>query len=137
MSPVTQLQKSLLVWCLLCTTLTADQWPQFRGPDGMGHSAAVGVPTEWSESHNVAWKTPIEGTGWSSPVIWDNQIWITTATDEKVLGDELKAAGEEKPFPVAVARNLKMFAVCVDKESGEIIYNVEVLAEESRPQFIR
>jgi outer membrane protein assembly factor BamB len=57
------------------------QWPQFRGPDGQGHAGERGLPTKWSENDNIAWKTPIAGRGWSSPVIANGQIWLTTALD--------------------------------------------------------
>ncbi|MCZ6597077.1 MAG: PQQ-binding-like beta-propeller repeat protein [Planctomycetota bacterium] len=62
------------------------RWPDFRGPTGDGHAPDAEVPLEWSEDENVAWKTLIHGRGWSSPVVWDGQIWLTTATPE---GDEL------------------------------------------------
>ena len=64
-----------------CTTLAAatEDWPEFRGPTGQGHSAEQGLPLEWSETRNVAWKTPVPGRGWSSPVIVDGRVWLTTA----------------------------------------------------------
>jgi outer membrane protein assembly factor BamB len=87
------------------TVATAgDVWPQFRGPDGQGHVDAPNLPTTWSEDEHVTWKTEIPGKGWSSPVVWDNQIWMTSATDE--------------------GRSLR--AVCVDRPSGEFLHNVEV-----------
>lgn len=58
----------------------AGDWPEFRGPDGQGHSAEQGLPVEWSESRNVAWKTAVPGLGWSTPAIADGRAWITTAT---------------------------------------------------------
>ncbi len=60
----------------------ADNWPQFRGPDGQGHTDAVDLPTKWSETENIVWKVPVAGRGWSSPVIQGNQIWMTTAIDD-------------------------------------------------------
>ncbi|MFP6665731.1 MAG: hypothetical protein VB876_00360, partial [Pirellulales bacterium] len=56
-------------------------WPQFRGPDGQGHSDAEGIPLRWSESKSIAWKTAVPGGGWSSPVISGNQIWLTSSRD--------------------------------------------------------
>ena len=56
-----------------------DEWPQFRGPSGQGHTDAPGLPLTWSESENVKWKTDIAGEGHSSPVISGDQIWLTTA----------------------------------------------------------
>jgi len=94
---------SLLVLLLPCVCWA--QWPQFRGPDGQGHSDAKGVPLKWSESKSVAWKTAIPGTGWSSPVIASDQVWLTSSEDD---GKSLRA-------------------ICVDRASGRVVYNIEVL----------
>lgn len=94
---------------LLAVPAAADEWPQFRGPDGQGHASQRGLPLEWSETKNVVWKTPIEGLGWSSPVIRGQQIWLTAATDE---GHSLRA-------------------VCVDLETGKILHDVEAFQVES------
>src|SRR5260370_263887 len=56
-----------------------DNWPQFRGPTGDGISDSKNVPTTWSETENIRWKTAIHDKGWSSPVIWGDQVWLTTA----------------------------------------------------------
>jgi outer membrane protein assembly factor BamB len=61
----------------------AEDWPQFRGPDGQGHSAETGLPLEWSDSRNVVWKTPVSGRGWSSPVVVDGRVWLTTSVEER------------------------------------------------------
>ncbi len=58
----------------------AQGWPQFRGPDGQGHSTERGLPLAWSASRNVRWRAPVPGRGWSSPVIAAGRIWLTTAT---------------------------------------------------------
>ncbi len=63
------------------SVLAAD-WPQFRGPDGQGHSSEKDLPLEWGEDKNIVWKVPIPGLGWSSPVIQEDQIWLTTALGE-------------------------------------------------------
>ncbi|MDX1948844.1 MAG: PQQ-binding-like beta-propeller repeat protein [Pirellulaceae bacterium] len=88
--------------------LAEDNWPQFRGPRGDGHSQSVGLPVTWSEKENVKWKTPIHGKGWSSPVVWGNQIWLTTAT----------ADGKEDS------------AICVDKDSGQILFDLKLFENE-------
>lgn len=81
-----------ILW--LCTVslavVHADDWPGFRGPTGQGHSAEQGLPLEWSESHNVVWKIPVEGLGWSSPVVADGRVWLTAAlTDDSDGGGSL------------------------------------------------
>jgi outer membrane protein assembly factor BamB len=64
---------------LLGLTLQAENWPAFRGPTGQGHSTEEGLAVEWSELHNVLWKTPVPGQGWSSPVVSGGRVWMTTA----------------------------------------------------------
>jgi hypothetical protein len=65
--------------CVGVSALHAQGWPAFRGPDGQGHAVAHDAPLEWSESRNVAWKVPIAGRGWSSPVVAGGRVWMTTA----------------------------------------------------------
>jgi outer membrane protein assembly factor BamB len=71
-------------WLLLSSaialgaTAATDEWPEFRGPTGQGHSTATGLPVEWSATKNVAWKIPVPGAGWSSPVVGQGQIVVTT-----------------------------------------------------------
>lgn len=57
-------------------------WPQFRGPDGQGHGVGHNLPIKWSEITNIAWKTDLPGEGWSSPVIHNGKIWMTTAIND-------------------------------------------------------
>ena len=79
-------------------------WNQFRGPHGNGVSSATNLPIEFDEAKNVRWKTPIPNEGWSSPVVWGNEIWLTTGSDER---KELRV-------------------LCVDLESGKIIKDFKV-----------
>lgn len=92
--------------------VAANNWPQFRGPSGDGQSDAKELPVKFGEGERVAWKTAIHGKAWSSPVLWGNQIWLTTATE---AGDALSV-------------------VCVNKETGAIIRD-EVLFRVTEPQF--
>lgn len=69
---------------LLATiSLAAEDWPQFRGPDGEGHSTETGLPLQWSESQNIRWKTPVTGSGWSSPVVANGRVWLTTSVERQ------------------------------------------------------
>ncbi|MGA2540104.1 MAG: PQQ-binding-like beta-propeller repeat protein [Verrucomicrobiota bacterium] len=83
-------------------------WPQLRGPDGNGQAGSAGLPLEWSETNNISWKTPIHDSGWSSPVIWNTQVWLTTAR----------------------ADGLEMFAVCIDRDQGQVLHDVKVFDSE-------
>jgi outer membrane protein assembly factor BamB len=80
---VRALRLLLLVWFVLAATMRAEDWPQFRGPTGQGHSSERGLPLAWSETQNIRWKTPIAGRGWSSPVVADGRVWLTTADDQR------------------------------------------------------
>ena len=94
--------------CLLATVRLAADWPQFRGPDGQGHSDQKGIPIHWAEGENITWKTAVPGEGWSSPVIAGNQVWMTSS----------EAGGKS------------LHAICIDKRSGKLLHNVEVLTPE-------
>jgi outer membrane protein assembly factor BamB len=69
----------LLLWQPVALAAQTERWPEFRGPTGQGHSTGRDVPLEWSESRNVLWKTPVQGRGWSSPVVERDRVWLTTA----------------------------------------------------------
>ncbi len=84
----------------------AEDWFQFRGPDGQGHSAAVNLPTHWTTTENVRWKTPIAGKGWSSPVAVGDRIFLTTA--------------------VPVGDTHSLHVLCLDATHGKILWDVKV-----------
>src|SRR2546430_17498028 len=56
-----------------------DQWPRFRGPNTGVIADDPALPDTWSETENVAWKTEIPGLGWSSPIVWDDHVIVTSA----------------------------------------------------------
>ena len=89
--------------------LGEESWWQFRGPSGNGHTAAENLPLEWDETRHVAWKIEIHDRGWSSPVIWGEQIWFTTATRD----------------------GHRLFAVCVNKNTGRIMHDLHLFDVES------
>ena len=72
-----------LLFALIGLAAHAEDWPQFRGPTGQGHSAERDLPLEWSESRNIVWKAPVPGRGWSSPVVVGGRIWMTSAVAER------------------------------------------------------
>src|SRR5438552_870617 len=56
-----------------------DFWPQWRGPLGTGVAPNAQPPVEWSETRNLRWKTALPGKGHSTPIVWGEQIFLTTA----------------------------------------------------------
>ena len=97
---------------LLCATSifaqAPEQWSRFRGPNGQGVSTATGLPTQWSDTENIAWKKAIPGEGWSSPVIWNDYIFLTSATD----------GGKE------------CHVIAVDRKNGDILWDKPVFTQE-------
>jgi outer membrane protein assembly factor BamB len=87
-------------------SVCGEDWSQFRGPEGQGHSSAVGLPTHWTETENVRWKTPIAGKGWSSPIACGNRIFLTTAVPTK--------------------GSHSLHALCLDATTGKIVWDVTV-----------
>ena len=73
-----------LVSALMFFSAHAEDWPRFRGPNGQGVSSEVDLPIKWSDTDNVAWKTGIPGTAWSSPIVYGAHVFLTTATEEGV-----------------------------------------------------
>jgi outer membrane protein assembly factor BamB len=82
MSRLTFFPRLALTALLLSRAVADDNWPQFRGPTGQGLSTSTGVPVKWSEAENIKWKTAIPGKAWSSPVVFGDRVWLTTATED-------------------------------------------------------
>lgn len=107
-------------------------WPQWRGPAGQGHAPdAHDLPVEWSETRNVAWKTPLPGRGWSSPVIDGGMIWMTTAVESALDEDEkqrrMKAAKDGgNTSPLEVSGPVSFRALAVDRGTGALVRDVEL-----------
>src|SRR5262249_23919085 len=72
-----------LLLALAAVLLCAEDWSQFRRPTGQGSSSETGLSFEWSESRNIKWKKPVAGLGWSSPVIANGRVWLTTSLDDQ------------------------------------------------------
>ncbi|MBN2292563.1 MAG: PQQ-like beta-propeller repeat protein [Pirellulales bacterium] len=120
----------LLILVPFISPAAAADWPQFRGPRGQGHSDATELPLKWSETENITWKVPVEGRGWSSPVIRGNEIWMTTAlatiAKPEVARQKLDSLGFAVPSP-EVAERIVLKAVEFDRESGRLIRSVTLL----------
>lgn len=80
-------------------SVAAEGWPEFRGPQANGRIEGARLPLHWSETNNVTWKTPIPHPGWSTPVVLDNRVWLTSATED----------------------GTDYFVFCVDAQSGKML----------------
>jgi outer membrane protein assembly factor BamB len=99
-------------------TIRADEWPEFRGPTGQGLAVAAELPIKWDQSIHVAWRRPIEGKGWSSPVIYQGNIYLTTAVPQSE--DE---SGEQS-----------LRAICLNAATGKQVWNVQVFLQSPHEQ---
>jgi outer membrane protein assembly factor BamB len=94
---------------MLVLDAAAENWPGFRGPFYQGVSSESSLLIHWSATENIAWKTPIPGESWSSPIVWENHVFVTTATDG---GTSCRV-------------------LALDRETGNILWNHEVFKQES------
>jgi outer membrane protein assembly factor BamB len=109
---------AFLVGCLLFGG--DDDWYQWRGPnnDGMARGDA---PTTWSDSANVLWRVNVPGRGQSSPVIWGNKLFLTTAISDTSPG----SAGpgkNERGGNVGSGRQHKFVVICLNRDTGKVIW---------------
>lgn len=87
----------------------AENWPCFRGPTRQGISQEEGVPLKWNATSNIVWKTPIPGEGWSSPIVFDDRIYVTTATDG----------------------GISFRLLSLDRRTGTVLWNKEVFQQKA------
>ena len=95
----------------LASGLYAEDWPQFRGPTGQGHSTEKNLPISWQPNSPKAWKQAIPGGGWSSPVIRGGRIYLTTAVETSSKGAQ------------------SLHALCLEAKSGKILWNTAVFQQ--------
>jgi len=93
----------------LATAACAEDWPRFRGPTGQGLSAETGLATEWSPTSAIAWKTPIPGSGWSSPILSGDRLYVTAAAE----------------------KGASLHLLCLDRKTGAVQWDKEVLKQET------
>ncbi len=103
----------VLFLLILAVRAPGENWPEFRGPTGQGHYPGKNLPLEWSPTKNVAWKQPIPGKGWSSPIVQDGKIYLTSAE------------------PQPDTKDLSLVAMCLGADDGKLLWKVEVFKQDS------
>lgn len=107
------------------------EWPQWRGPEGLGISAETTFVTEWSPTKNIKWKTEIPGRGHSSPVVWGDRIFLTTSfKGEEVPGrkapvhmDFSNQPGYVHPDAVDIEFKHALHVLAIDAKTGKILWD--------------
>lgn len=90
----------VLLAAIVCGHATADNWPQWRGPNFNGSADEADLPTRWSQSRGVAWTTPLPGPSSSTPVVWGDRVFLVSADKSRT----------------------KLFGLCIDRDSGEVLW---------------
>jgi outer membrane protein assembly factor BamB len=101
-----------------------DDWPQFRGPDGLGVSSDADVAVQWSESENLQWKAALPGPGSSSPIVWGQHVFVTCYS----------GYGLSQTNPGNIEQ-LVRHLVCIDRNDGKVIWTRTVKAEMPEDAF--
>jgi outer membrane protein assembly factor BamB len=130
---------AVLVLLLASTAYAEQNWPAFRGDNASGVAAAAQPPAAWdvSSSRNIRWTRPIPGLGHSSPIVWGDRVYVTTAVpleqtrDEMKLGDS-NSAGIDAATDV-VRHSWRLYAI--ERESGRVVW--ERAAHEGVPRIKR
>ena len=103
----------LIALALLPPLAQAAEWPQFRGPGARGVLDSEKLPTTWSATENVLWQADIPGRGWSSPVIWGDQVFLTSVVNQGVSEEPRKGlyfGGDRKDAPDSI-HQWKIYAI--------------------------
>lgn len=102
-------------------------WPQFRGPNASGVADEIPLPSKWdvAKNENILWKTPTPGLGFSSPVIWGDQVFLTTSVPEGEKPASLKVGLYGDITPVADDTPQSFRLLCLDRVSGKILWETE------------
>jgi outer membrane protein assembly factor BamB len=106
-------------------------WPQWRGPGAAGVSKDENFPTEWSTTKNVLWRTAIPGLGHSSPIVWEDRIFLTSSLDGEIVPGHSAVKhyrnGEEYVHPDATGaeRSHTLLVLCIDRKTGDILWQRE------------
>ena len=128
---------ALLAISSLTTVGSAANWPQWRGPDGSGISTEKNLPAAWTPTTNIKWKAAIPGRGHSSPIVWGNRVFVTTAVE----GDAVPGAKAAKhmigdkefvhPDSIGADRKHQFKVIALNRESGKVVW--EATAWEGTP----
>lgn len=125
----------LVVWTM--SSSASDLWPQFRGPSGDGIVKNQSPPTAFGEDQNLIWKTELPGRAWSSPVIADGVVWMTTAIERRASDEERiellrQTNNAEKKFKqLAIAKAIELKVIAVDFVDGKLLNTIDLVTIEN------
>lgn len=100
-----------ILWLVACESIRSENWPRFRGPSGQGISSETDLPVTWSKDENIKWTADLPGQGWSSPIVFEDHIFLTAATEEGV----------------------SCRVICINRQDGSIVWSKEVHRQKPGP----
>jgi outer membrane protein assembly factor BamB len=116
-----------LVFAMTTSAVVAQShWSQFRGPGSRGVAEGTQIPDRWSSTENVAWKRDVPGRGWSSPVVWNDHVFLTTVINTGTTEEAKKGLyfGGNRPAPPDSIH--RWVVMCLDLKTGETRWERQV-----------
>ncbi len=119
---------ALIALSIANAALKDNNWPQWRGSDGTGVSDESNLPAEWSSNKNIKWKTPLSGSGNSSPIVWGNRVFITSEIEGEIVpgAQAVKHVidGQDYKHPDAVGadRHHTLKVICLERDTGKMLW---------------
>ena len=99
-----------------------DQWPNFRGPLATGVAPSANPPTEWSESDNIKWKTKIPGKSSSSPIVWGDRVFVTSAIPTSGQSTMAESPGRRRRRQMRVPTEHRFVIMCLSRTTGDVLW---------------
>ena len=111
MKTIMKVSLCLVCWLTVCDSAWGENWMRFRGPTGQGISSETELPVRWSATKNIKWKTSLPGKGWSSPIVFEDHVFLTASTEEGV----------------------SCRVICINRKDGSIAWTTEVHRQKPGP----
>ena len=139
-APMTPRLIALAVVPLLATAapVTAQHWPQWRGPDGLGVSADTDIATRWGPDENIAWRAPLAGLGTSTPVIWGDRIFLTSQLGTGPIDERgAQFPGTRRAASCGRADGVTLVVQAFRREDGQLAWEHRLTADGHLPAVHR
>lgn len=138
LSSMLSIRTGIIVSILFCSQLHADDWMQFRGPSGDGHSPKdSNLPITWGGFfEKPVWKVNIPGRGWSSPIVVGNRVWVTSSEHVALSESDAEEKLAARPFGMTdfqTHASVTLFAIELDADTGEILRRIDLFQRDNPP----
>jgi outer membrane protein assembly factor BamB len=124
----------VIIFAVSLALAYGENWPGWRGPGSLGISAEKGIPVQWDISKNAKWKVEVPGLGHSSPIVWGNRVFVTTAVSSDPGSDNWQKgffSDERKPDSAEISWKV----LCFDRDTGKLLW--EQTAIRAKPSNAR